>query len=1072
MTEERGDDNQHLESFLANKLGNGESESGSFTLNREKAKQTLLDSLKLEPEGFCRHLLVAAYLGGATQFEFKIPRKVGGYRLARNHLLTFRFDGEPLLPEDVERIPNSLLEADERLRRFALAHHQAVALGAYWTRLSVRDVDRLTVLTVDRGKPQLRARTPKNTRIYRRETVFEVKFPRALFHLRKGRQMSLRLAGCREAFESSTSWSPFQSRLNKALLSREKPPEGALGFQRWSQANLAAWIEPLQSNTVLIPVWCGVTLKQIRLNPKEWGLPIVPGLRVVVITDDLKLDPTGLRPVQSSSFQKLAEKSLLKSHELLGALAQDRAVEARTYFLANWSRLQHLPLDSYALFKTRKAEYVTLQSLRERRLAREEILQKLEPDDAPYALRLLQVSHFYRFYRGDPAPDLETINPAADWVSLRRKEWLSFARLEDHTESHRCPLPQTTETYSWHPHQPWYAFQSENSIIVWDLKLERVWHRRKGCYQHFEFSTYGRYLYLFEKVAPNRVRFSLLLADDFGKGAVSTQVPGKNPMVVDSLLLLWLNPLCFQVLRLPELSERIETFSTPEPLTTLLDRSPCGRFALLSGPSSSYLFKPECLTLEKLPLKLEKGLFSWHSDYVFGETRGHKLALHLATLSITWLPPTTFHLTRSGRAIEQWSQIPTPTTPLAPGLRLFNAVRLKSRNLLYPPQSSRGRRTKDVEFCRTSGPNFSYTVLLSGQEPVKAWRGHGGSEAGLFGGFHGFSHYLWASTPSGVRFQSLENSGSPELYFDTVFVFKEHLCRVQGPNVLFFRGFSQTHVVFSIHSSDLDKVAILGNDISFFNEGQWQVADRSLGFSLYRGEFQVTGRNGDWQVSSPPDQAPLVAHADKPDRWISAEEYESLRLHPWKNLALAEKEGFTTLLRLRQTGPAPVDNTRREGTFGEFSADGEHYYLLHDEHVNIHTVVGGNRVKSLPLPTSDTKPRWLSPCFLQVGRQVWWRGAEADWSSCRLTKWEFPPNLASVPGTCLALVPNGAEYQFLNLTNGQVVATYRPLAEHWFLFTPDGRWDGSTDCLKYLRPWPNKPPRRGLLRSLRHDYQH
>jgi hypothetical protein len=1071
-----------LDEYLARLAGESEPDSGEFTLNLEKAKETVLASLKLEPEGYPRHLLAAAYLGGAK--EFQAGTRSQFLRLApdvpRRLVFFCRFDGEPLSRGQLEGIPEAILEReDQRLQRLSLAFHQLKILRCPWLRISSWSDGHAYRLTATKNKVEITEKSIKNPRAFFRGTIVEVKsYPRPRHSARPSLSQREQLERLTQ-LQAVARWSPLKVSLNDERLDRIEPPPSSLHFCLWQNENattpyaipalegpsdfpIIAWLDADQGHTSLIPVVQGLTLPPVRLERDSSGR-VVPGLRFVLQCDELRLDPSHLRIVCDSRFQDFAQKCLGLTEQLIAEMVKTGQENARHYVLKNWSKLSHFPLTTYPLFQTKSGQILSLTELTEQQTQQRHLATELEEKDAAFAGLLLGTRRFYRFSRGLTPPDLVEVQPQGDWAALSHGEFLSFLELDRPGEFHRCPCHRQGFNSTWHPTQPWYAFQSCGEVIVWDLKLQRVLAKIEGHYDLIRFSDYGQYLHLLRQLAQRRIGHYRYDVGDFSLDQHWTKLPGTRSLIAGSHLLTWSTSCTFTVRELNNLNEPLDEFYTKERADELLDVSPNGRFVALTGKKVSYLLDCAHLTLRSLPQPLKHGLFSWDSDYLFGQVEDKVTVYSIETSENTTYEYRPDILFRSGRLLicEQNSN---------------ESPHFRSEELLKAIQAPGGRHRRDSKLFFTSEA-FSPQLFVARDEhqPYELWR-FGKTRANLVHGVDRSQPFLALDNSEGTLLFGLKDHLAKRTQLKGTRLWGSCLTR-QHPDKLDFLSPVAGLTQFAITNSSCQRTAPDQYRTFFSTPGRGYGIAGSNGEPIYWGQQPVTHHAEHWLAWAPPGQVcpedpALIGSRAEVIEWLSLPEVERLELHPHEDLAVVFRGGHSEIVSLDKTGLHSLNIGRRiPGLPGPFSPSGAFFFVLFREDLHVIQTSTSDTVFQLPAFTNNPEQcRWIGDHAVQSQDQIWWTTAETGWNSAQLTNWSFPDKLLVIPDCKLVVTTKNELLQFLDLTSGRTVAILQPLADHWFASSHDGRWDGSVGCHRYVKPFPNKVQTEGLLRRLVAEY--
>lgn len=1035
-----------MDNFLREKQGEGTSEPGEFTLNEERAKEMTLSALRLQPENFPKHLLAVAYLGQASRVVACSPRgflaKWASLASGKRRVsFSFSFDGSPLSLSELERIPASLLlHTDRRLQRFSFVFHQLKELSPQWFRFTSWDVDRIHNLTWKRGKLHCHTRPNPTTQVFKKGMLVETHLPTPLANL------------TRQALEDGALWSPLECLYDDVPLRSPLPPTSTLHVKpSWESqsppARLTVWLDPFQGPPEVFPVTEGLTLSPVRPKMKT---PI-PGLKIVISGHDLTLDASRLNLVQDDKFRSLLESALKRSEAMVLELAQSTAPDCRHYLLRHWQKFQHLGLEDSPLLKDRNGDYHCLREI----WRVPQAIALLEPEDAQFARQLMGIQHYYRFLRGGNTPRQTWTNRRGSWSVAIGDSQPLVIDLGAPGTFHRAKHPYR-DSPDWHPEEPWLAYISDRGATVWDAKLQKELMLLKGPFSRVQFSHYGRYLHLFTQDSSHRILYRKLSTDGFQQLGLEVELPGFNPCVLDSLLLAWVNPNQFEIRDFCNLSRRIDEFFTEECLDRLLDISPNRRYALLGGPRATYLLDTEQRTLQRLPVQLEGALFSWDSDKIIG-LKDRQLLLYDLRSGLTSALPSRNRLAvfRSGLALQ------------CPEER----HRASKWELLFQPhQHKLGLAHRDARVVGTTERFPRWYLARSQSEPIPLWRTGRGQVRLLSDRSKEHSVLAWEG-PSGCYLYTLQGDKHPTKLLPGCTLIGNTLARTDEDQIsLVAPDTGQVETESLQLGSKRVRVDHRATYLQLELDNWCAVESRS-GRLLYSGTAPVTQVTREWICwRSGQDYWFSLLRSGRTGVKVNLSQVDHLHLHPRQNTALMSRRGYCSLIRLHRIG-FRVESPLVPGRTAKFSPDGQFYMVIHQSYLRIYQYPSLQQLCRFPIQ-DGVKARWLCDNSLLVGEEVWWTHPSEQWRHPHLTNWEFPPSLFVLPDTRLAVDVGGTEARFFELTSGRIVAYFRPLAEHWFAFTPEGQWEGSSECCRYLSPKPVGAPVHGLLRKLvqKHDW--
>lgn len=1008
--------------FLNRHSGEGAAESGVFTLDPKRAREQTLDYLRQSSSKFAVHFLAAAHYHGAREIRaFSNPKKSCSFsRLRGKEAPRFSlFFDAALSSEQLEAVPDALLDHSQPgLQRLSWVLHQLMAFEPSWVRVTSLNQGKgfTLILTPGKPSPRLQAHSERNPEL----KGLLVECSRLIISklIKVRRPHFPPLTALIEELEPAARRSDLRCYLDEERLDLEGPPQAALHFiprEELPLGEMEAWLEGAPALSEALVVANGVTLSPLPLSARTHGPDWFPGLKLVLRPRAPVWDASKLQIVRDEGFEEFLRQALKRASGMLGQLANSEAQECRHYLLSNWWRFPHLPLSSYPLFRTLSGRFTSLDKLREKYRDPTRLGDELEPEDALYARGLYSFEHEYRFFRGGSGVQHHSLCPHSRWLALGHGRRVSFHALDKPKQSHTPAIELPKWKLSWHPIEPWVAILSEDGARVWDLKLEKELAFFAGDFCALGFSQYGRYLNLYEQEAPRRLAYWKVTVPDFHRAEEPFELPGYNPVAIGNLLLVWQNDRRFQVRHFSDLSTLIQEFSTECAATRLLDISPCYGMALLGSDSATYLYNIAHQTLRKLLTTVTDGHFSWNSDLVFARLHngaGHSM---IHTHSLVSFPVETAleHIFRSGVA-----------------LRLEPHGGFTPRLLLTAPQPSPLQDHRPM-FVHRDRPDFERLCVVDERgKAQEVWR-FGTSQAAGLRAASGAA-YLAVSSPDGTRLHHLQ-SGS---------------------------------------TSTAGKCVPTGGRLYKTESGASRFVDPE---TLHPFLPAIRGRRI------------RLLHEFLPEEFLVEADGQVLNVHPKavnEGHMLFQRLGTLEYVRMDEVmGLARMENGLLTYTFHRglvhcppsfeipatriaSSPEKNKLAVLFDSAVTILDFEHKRIATRLPNDLGGDSIFWISEQHLFLNGIVWRPHPVDEWESPLATPARVPEGVVGLPGTQVAVEVEGPEHRLISLTHGNTLAVYRSLAEHWFLFTPQGDWDGSDGCLEYLKPRPTHTPTPHLLKRV------
>lgn len=1006
--------------FLNRHSGEGAAESGVFTLDPKRAREQTLEYLRQSSSKFAVHFVAAAHYHGASEVRASSnPKKSSAFsRLRGKEAPRFSLFFDATLSSDQLRaLPEALLDHSRPgLQRLSWVLHQLLAFEPSWVRVSSLNQGKGFTLTLTRSKPtpRLQAHSERDPELKGLLVECSRLVISKLIKVRRPHYPPL--TALLEELEPVARRSDLRCFLDDERLDLSGPPDTALHFvpeEKLPGGEMQAWLESAPALSEALVVANGVTLPPLPMSARTHGPHWFPGLKLILRLQAPVWDASKLQIVRDEAFEEFLRGALERASDMLGQLAQSEARECRHYLLGNWWRFPHLPLSTYPLFRTLSGRFTSLDQLRAKHRDPSRLSDELEPDDALYARGLYSFEHDFRFSRGGTSAQHYSLCPHSRWLALGHDRRVSFHSLGKPKQSHTPTVELPKWQLSWHPTEPWVALLCEDGARVWDLKLEKELAFFPGQFCALGFSQYGRYLNLYEQEAPRRLAYWKVTVPDFHRAEEPFELPGYNPVAIGNLLLVWQNDRRFQVRHFSDLSTLVQEFSTDCAATRLLDISPCYGLAILGSDSATYLYNIGHQTLRKLLSPVADGLFSWNSDLLFARIdNGHGL---IRTHSLVTFPVETpvEHIFRSGIALH-----------LGPG------GSHTPRLLLTAAQPSPLQDHRPVFVHRDQQDFERLSVIDEGGTPQEVWR-FGTSEAAGLRSVSGAA-YLAVSCPDGTRLHHLQ-SGSTRLARQCIptggrlyqresegsrFVDPEtlqaFLPAIRGHRLRLMHEFLPEEFLVEADGQVLNVHPKAVNDGTMLQQRlgtlEYVRKDEILGLARIENGMLTCTFNQGMEDCPPAFKIPAAKIASSPG----------------KNKLAVLFESAVTILDFEQ---------KRIATRLPNDLDGDSLFWISEQHLFINGV-------------------------------VWRPHPVEEWESPLATPARVPEKVVGIPGTQVAVEANGPEHRLISLTHGNTIAIYRSLAEHWFLFTPQGDWDGSDGCLEYLKPRPTHTPTPQLLKRV------
>lgn len=1021
---------KNIDDFLKRHAGDVDAESGAFTINPDRAREQTLEYLKSSPGQFCVHFLAGAAILGATQMRlYSDSKKAANFfrRGKKSKTFVSLYADAVLSKKQLDKLASPLVNhSSPALLRLSWTLHQLSFLKPSWLRLTTLKQGQGYTLTwwPARTKWEICSQLEPGTEftgLILECSPIKKRLPSAFKRVKDP------LFDGFPEFVRAARWSSLDCFLEDRLLNIGKPEGSALHFipkQTLSGAEFQAWLETPPSFSEAVIVADGITLDPIRLSPQIYGEAWFPGVKLVLWPQQPLWDASQLQLVRDQSLEQLLTAALERARRMLPelALSQDRA--CRHYLLNNWERFPHLPLETYPLFRTLEGSFMSLNQLRASSTDEASSPLPLDPEDSELFGIIAGFHHPYRFLRGGAPAQTYTLCPRGRWLALTRDQTLHFHSVSAPHHTHSPNSAVANESLSWHSSEPWVAFSTPDGACVWDLKLEKELASFRGDFCSLAFSRYGRYLNLYEQAAPRRVSYWKVTVAGFDMAKEPFELPGRSPTAVGNLLLLWQNERRFQVRHFGDLSTLLQEFSTEEPVSRLLDTSPCHGFALLGGDRATYLYDIRHQTLRKLPVVAREATFSWASDLLFVTHRNGKSVLDLACLRETPVSERIVHFFRSGIALidsdpnSSLTAVSLLGKPQPSALQDYSALFPRQEEGTFPSllaYSEEGAETELLRFGVSRAAALGSSELGSDLMAISC---PGGSR------LHDLQtgNLMFAPDSQPLNFRLMQRFGDVAWLLDPVSL-QPHLGSIRG------REFELVyhHPEYLIITNEQGRVSVVKADLV-------EELDHRITPST---PFQPSGIN---------------------------------RLPGYPGLFVCVRGGRLAFGRVDpktcswENAASPFPFEIQANRFC-FSPSG-HLAALSDWEISIIHLERRELAGRIPADCSDGPLVFLSERFLYAGGTVWRPSPDAGWSRPLGSLAKLPERLVAIPRTHLAIEERGPEHRLYNLLSGAVVGVYRSLAEHWFVFTPGGEWDGSRGCLRHLKPHPANIPTPNLLGKL------
>lgn len=272
------------------------------------------------------------------------------------------------------------------------------------------------------------------------------------------------------------------------------------------------------------------------------------------------------------------------------------------------------------------------------------------------------------------------------------------------------------------------------------------------------------------------------------------------------------------------------------------------------------------------------------------------------------------------------------------------------------------------------------------------------------------------------------------------------------------------------------------NDLEAIPQSLWL----SLQIECSTGEVHRTRSHGqlfcnrDWMVKTRPapsldDYEIMKVYAKRrgrPGLWKLLGRATHLALHPGENfLYFAEPNDGIGVRDLDSPGDPRFDVAVKAEAL-QISPGGKHLLLVGEEEVKVYSTddlqvrsLLGLKGLSWSLPAFLPNNMWLNDHCLTDGSQIW--RDEGDWRQPERELLGPFENLIADGATDLCLAPRPGGIDLLDLRTLTPNGTLHTWGNEWMVYTLDGRWDASTENPDEVSPSPDPAKRRpGLLFDL------
>lgn len=1042
----------NLDDFLSSHYG-AVADSGTFTLNPLRAKEQIIDSLRFEAWGFPRHLLAAAFLGGAKQLEVGTPGQFGigldsFLKEARAPDYFFQTDVN-LEPDGLESFDEWLLQPSDRFHyRLALAYHQMQTLG-----LAKFYVE------VWQGKSYHRLRVSSNARsvTHHKKALWQSAFRGLRLYIwEEGVRLfatsqvtdDVRKTGLAEA----ALWSPVKVMVNARTLNQPthsslllaseywKNPERPLHFQGESQASLEeysmlALIDRDKLDSRFYPVVEGVTLKAQALPfPEKQHQLHLPGLRLIIHSTQFETDASELALVQEQQTGQLRNSAQELVKKVRRKLFDPQSQSNRWYLLRHWHILKDRSLRELPLFELKSEQMASLSELRRWQEAGTLNMEAdLQGRDAQIAASLLPPMEPYQFRHGYAEPRVVSLSPLGRWVALLGERWCHILHLEESDKVQILPCLPGIDPIAWHPHQPWIALKQDLRVIVWDVAEQTIVHSlNAGEYEGLFFSSDGKWLQAILLDGPSTQRWS---TQTWTLQKPPLQTRGYTRLFKDCLVVTE-NEECISLLSAAPPHQPMTTLTTPKLIWRILDVSPDQNYiAFYNDAESIYLLDLLGFSFERLPIAPDLVLFSWDSNYLFYRDGEHICANFLETRKRRMKPHPCRRVLRSGIGLnfEEMGN---------------NVIKTEAEPILAlaqpPPLGGR-----DVAVTVTGSVDNRKAVLLSAEGCRVLWS-------------YAPTH-LFALTDTYLAWSSHDGVNRLELESGEIAFLEGYILHGRVPTFRTTPKFlgSNSRAYGAAPRFDLQVKQHRGTVVVDLTTGEDIPSDGAL----------TTDFNGTYQVSCPRQSQDVehfhYRHIDEQHSWVGDfPEGAHGSLHPQDSLSLVSSGRSTQLLRLRPEGYVPL-HQEIPGCSPQFSPSGRYFALTSSDGLDIYRTKNAQKLGSLYLGRSDVSEwTWLTDQCLQIYTQLYRACSARGWKNPGQVFASVPPKLRSRQSSEVGVAPEDGELHFYSLITGRRLGVLHPLGRAWFFYNHKGEWEASDKALRFVTPQPKQDPTPGVLAAL------
>jgi hypothetical protein len=1010
-------------------------ESISFTVDLERRRQVLADALRAHPAYYAVHLLAAARLWECPLLTFKSrERRSWWFELMDpSPHITVHFSGVDLSESQFVALTEHMHQSKDRaLMRLSLGLNQLLVGECSRVALEVVGASgRYGAIWLDKSQgaePEKRESVPSEGA--ERGVTIKLWGCNRLFGLAD-------LTQCAQFSEQPVTWNSTSLHGNyMAYLAR-----ACVWSESWNESSSGAaeaYIVP-DETALLVVQQDGVAVATEELTTDELDGPSVPGLVLLVDSPHLKMDAS-----RSGLVQNEGKKSLVRDaiHRLRRSLVDHRADgRIRGYLLKYAREFSH---DDF--------------------LSLDELIQR----DA------------YQFESGYTQPFSMRVAAGGQALSAFSETHVLFATLGPEPRAHWLSLLHPViHAADHHPSESLVALVLVDTLMILDSRsLDVCFQKRMPGLRSVGFTLNGEVLLAVQE-EPQGTRVSALsVANDWEVSEVAIEANGRFEIIGNGVLWMPGEQSYFQLRTLgalqgPGVSCRWDS---------LQEVSTDGRWAIcysyLGGGFRSSTILVDLTTGRDRALSIGEFFFSHDSQALF--CRKDSPFIRKTSFEALGLP----HLNRTGFASAHSSSWLDP----------FGVIRELAKTQALVPWGSRLWKDIQVESERDLGDLEKETPLLQGRLPSDQSLGiarfiHKGPETrfeylasrtkegwqqitplNTLRFSYSFNHLMWQSG-RGVYRLSMDDGNVR--FFENAFLAGAALCKKEK---------KKSRLLSPRDGQPGGEVSVAADSIHVpTGEGfQYLIAGlfKGLLVDVERAEVVATVRsrvhtNGEWLLREWDGQVNV-----KPvnsGRWRKLRNFGHAALHPSEpRIYLSDGRVLISWdLNSKKKPKCSSSRVQNPGFCSVAVSPGGRFVLVEDSKgVFVHDADDLSQNWFLAPLTSDEMEfhsalttNWLTDRLIKHGNQLWYAVRETDWAEARLlTSVTQFGRVESNGQSTIILIARSGQIDIVDVLAGLTLGTLHIWNGEWFVFTPDGLWDSSTDELREVTPPPRDDARvPGLL---------